>query len=245
MSHYEGLSAYKNKDFTKALKIWKEEVILENDQAMTNLGLMYLKGEGVEKDFIRAREWFEKASLYDNDSANFNLGLMYQSNIGVKEDLQKAIKYLRKAVLKNHTQAAYRLALILLHDRKNLIQVKEGFSCMIQAAKNKHMMALALITSEDKSTKIEEKLNTEFRKKDFKIQLDLITEALNKFIRPILQKDGGDIILVEYINKKELEIRLVYQGACVGCSLASTGTYTLIKDLLNKLIDLKVKVLII
>ncbi|MBY0540653.1 MAG: hypothetical protein K2P52_04475, partial [Campylobacterales bacterium] len=73
MEHRAALEAYKNKDFKKAHDIWIEEAKLKNDQAMANLGLMYLKGEGVEKDYTKAKEWFEQASAYDNDSANFNL----------------------------------------------------------------------------------------------------------------------------------------------------------------------------
>ncbi|MEJ2373237.1 MAG: tetratricopeptide repeat protein, partial [Sulfurimonas sp.] len=123
------LTAYKQKDFDTALSIWNEEAKLKNDKAMANLGLMYLKGEGVQKDYSKAKEWFDEASKYDNDSANFNLALMYQTKIGVEEDVEKAKDYFRRAVSKNHTQAAFRLALLLLQDRNNIDGVKEGFDC--------------------------------------------------------------------------------------------------------------------
>ncbi len=245
MKHREALAAYKSKDFDKALSIWKEEAKLKNDQAMANLGLMYLKGEGVEKDYTLAKDWFEKASSYDNDSANFNLALMYQTKIGVEEDLEKAIDYFRRAVSKNHTQAAFRLALILLQDRQNIEGVKEGFECMLKAAKSGHTMATIQLTGSDKELPSDCELNEQFRAQDLAKQLEIINDTLDRFVRPILLKDGGNILLIDYKNEPEIELRLAYQGACVGCSIASTGTYEMIKGTMEKVIDPRVRVYIL
>lgn len=245
MKHREALKAYKAKDFSLALSIWQEEAQLKNDQAMANLGLMYLKGEGVEKDFSMAKSWFDKASEYDNDSANFNLGLMYQTKIGVEEDIPKAIDYLRRAVSKNHTQAAFRLALLLLQDRNNIEQVKEGFNCMLKAAQNGHAMANIQLTGVDTPIEENAEINSAFRNQPLEKQLETVNDALDRFIRPILMKDGGNIIMIDYVNEPEIELRLAYQGACVGCSIASTGTYTMIKDTFEKIIDSRIKIFIL
>lgn len=245
MKHREALTAYKNKDFNTALNIWQEEAKIKNDQAMTNLGLMYLKGEGVEKDYTKAKEWFDEASKYDNDSANFNLALMYQTKIGVEEDIEKAKDYFRRAVAKNHTQAAFRLALILLQDRTKIDEVKEGFDCMLKAAQNGHAMASIQLTGMDKPLVETGELNNDFRAQVKEKQLEIINDALDRFIRPILLKDGGNIILIDYVNEPELEIRLAYQGACVGCSIASTGTYSMIADTMQKIIDSRVRIYIL
>ena len=245
MKHREALAAYKSKDFEKAHTIWQEEAKLKNDQAMANLGLMYLKGEGVKTDYSIAKEWFEKASSYDNDSANFNLALMYQTKIGVEEDMEKAKEYFRRAVQKNHTQAAFRLALVLLQDRQNIQGVKEGFDCMLKAAKNGHAMANIQLTGMDKELACDVELNDHFRAQDMEKQLEIINDTLDRFIRPILLKDGGNILLIDYINEPEIELRLAYQGACVGCSIASTGTYEMIKGTLEKVIDPRVRIFIL
>lgn len=55
MSHTEALSAYKLQDFERAFELWLEESKQNNHQAMANLGLMYLKGEGVIKDFQKQK----------------------------------------------------------------------------------------------------------------------------------------------------------------------------------------------
>lgn len=245
MKHREALAAYKSKDFETALKIWEEEAKVKNDQAMANLGLMYLKGEGVDRDYTKAKEWFDEASKYDNDSANFNLALMYQTKIGVEEDIEKAKDYFRRAVRKNHTQAAFRLALVLLQDRNDLDGVKEGFDCMIKAATNGHAMANIQLTGIDKELPADAELNNDFRAQTKEKQLEIINDALDRFIRPILLKDGGNVVLIDFVNEPEIEIRLAYQGACVGCSIASTGTYSMIADTMQKIIDNRVRIFIL
>lgn len=245
MNHRSALEAYKNQDFEKAYSIWIEEAKLKNDQAMANLGLMYLKGQGVPKDFIIAKDWFEKASAYDNDSANFNLALMYQTKIGVEEDIPKAIDYFRRAVRKNHTQAAFRLALVLLQDRQNLDGVKEGFDCMLKAAKSGHAMANIQLTGIDKKFNETSPLNDDFRVQNLEKQLEIINDTLDRFVRPILLKDGGNIVLIDYKNEPEIELRLAYQGACVGCSIASSGTYEMIRGTMEKVIDENIRIFIL
>jgi len=245
MSHAEGLRAYQVRDYDKALSIWEKEAETGNDQAMANLGLMYLKGQGVTKDFVKAREWFEKASAYDNDSANYNLALIYQTSIGVKEDLEKAIEYFRKATKKNHQGANFRLALLLLKDRTKEDLVKEGFECMLNAALSGHPMAKMQMSGVDKAPNPTCKKNEAFRTKSKEEQMAVLTDTLDRYIRPILVKDGGNLLLIDFMNSPDMQIRLAYQGSCAGCSLASTSTYELIKDTLTKVIDEDIKVYII
>ena len=245
MKHREALAAYRSKDYEKALNIWLEEEKHKNDQAMTNIGLMYLKGEGVTKDFTLAREWFEKAALYDNASANYNLALMYQTKIGVEEDMDKAIAYFRKAVAKDHQSASFRLGLLLLKDRTNLSLVKEGFDAMLKAAKSGHPMAVAQMGGVAKEKNENCEINKEFRLKSTDSQLEIIMDALDRYIRPILVKDGGDITLLEYKNDPDIEFRLAYLGNCAGCSLGATSTYELIRSTLSQIIDDNISIYII
>jgi Fe-S cluster biogenesis protein NfuA len=245
MKHREALQAYKSKDYERAMSLWLEEVKHNNDQAMTNIGLMYLKGDGVSKDFTKAREWFLKASEYDNDSANYNLALIYQTKLGVEEDSEKTLSYFRKAVRKNHLGANFRLGLILLKDRTNETLVKEGFNCMLNAAKSNHPMALAQTGGVNKIINTSCEPNKLFRNYERAKQLEVIADAINRYIRPILVKDGGDIILIDYINDPDIEIRLAYQGNCAGCSMASTSTYELIMSTLSQVIDENIRLYVI
>lgn len=245
MSHNIALKAYRAKDYNTALNIWSKEAELNNDQAMANLGLMYLKGEGVSKDFEEAKDWFERGSIYGNDSANYNLALMYQGAIGIGEDINKAIYHFRQAVKKDHQGANFRLGLLLLKDRNDTRLVREGFNCMLSAAKSGHPMALAQMGGIDRPANKECDLNKNFRIKQTHEQLEIIEDALNRFIKPVLVKDGGDIMVLDFINDPDIEIRLAYQGACAGCSLGATSTYDLIRSTLVQVIDDNIQIFII
>lgn len=245
MSHTEALQAYKMHDFEKAVSLFETLAEEKNDQAMVNLGLMYLKGEGVKKDALKAKEWFERASEYENDSAFYNLALMYQSAIGVKEDLVAAVEYFRKAVKQKHQGAYFRLALILLKDRNEVELVKEGFECMLQAAFSGHPMAKMQLSGLSVTPNLTCKKNESFRAKSFEEQKMIVEDAIQRYIRPILVKDGGNIILIDFNNQNGLQINLAYQGNCAGCSLASTSTYELIRNTLMQVIDEDIKVYVL
>lgn len=245
MEHEQALKAYKSRDYERAMALWEEEVKHKNDQAMTNIGLMYLKGEGVSKDFAKAREWFEMASEHNNESANYNLALMYQTKLGVPEDQDAAVDYFRRAVQKNHQGANFRLGLVLLKDRTDEVLVKEGFECMLNAAKTGHPMAMAQMGGVNKEPNTSAELNDVFRAYTLQKQKQVVDDAIERYIRPILVKDGGNIVLIDYINEPDIEIRLAYQGNCAGCSMASTTTYEVIMGTLSQVIDENIRVYVI
>jgi len=245
MSNFTALKAYRGKDYATALGIWERLALQNDDQAITNLGLMYLKGEGVAKNLTTAYEYFIKGAELDNDSANYNLALMYQSAIGVAEDIEKALFHYRKATAKNHQNANFRLGLLLLKDRTNLETVKEGFDCMLNAALDGHPVAMTQMGGVDKPVNDTCELNLKFRTKSYDEQMALVDDALTRYIKPILIKDGGNITVLEYKNEPNIELRLVYLGNCAGCSLGATSTYELIKTTLGQVIDENIRIYII
>ena len=115
---------------------------------------------------------------------------------------------------------------------------------MLKAAKAGHVMATVQLTGVDKPLEDGE-LNRNFRNKGLEDQLEILNDALERFIRPILKKDGGNIILIDYLNEPEIELRLAYQGNCVGCSIASTGTYEMIRNTIEQIIDKKVRIYVL
>ncbi len=244
-TNFTALKAYRAKDYDTAKQIWEELALENDDQAMTNLGLLYLKGEGVVKDFLKAQEYFLKGAELDNDSAHYNLALMYQGAIGIAEDQEKALFHFRQAVTKNHQNANFRLGLILLKDRTNIDGVREGFECMLNAALDGHPVALTQMGGVDKPINDTCELNLKFRTKSYDEQMALIDDALLRYIRPILTKDGGDITVLEYKNEPNIELRLAYLGNCAGCSLGATSTYELIKSTLSQVIDENIRIYII
>ena len=106
-------------------------------------------------------------------------------------------------------------------------------------------MATVQLTGVNKDLVEDAQLNKSFRQKSFEDQLEIINDALERFIRPILKKDGGNLLLIDYTNEPDIELKLAYQGACVGCSIASTGTYEMIRNTIEQIIDKKVRIYVL
>jgi TPR repeat protein len=243
--HKTALSLYNQGEYLQALEIWQKESHDENPQAFTNIGLLYLKGEGVTQDVQKAKEYFVQGALFNNPSSLFNLATMYQNHIGFEQDEQKAIDLFKQAAALKHEGAAFRLALLFLKDKSNTELLKEGFSYMVKAAKYNSLMAKIQLKGFNKEVVSVEK-NMRFLQSHEKEQKALIEDTLNRYVRPILKNDGGDIVLVESFNEEAYyELRLVYTGNCEGCSLASSSTYDLIHKTFSDVLKTPLKVLII
>jgi len=239
------LKLYNQGEYLQALDIWEKECEENNAQAYTNIGLLYLKGEGVAQDIDKAKIYFEKGANLESASSFFNLATMYQNQIGFEKNDDKAIEYFKKAAMLKHDGACFRLALMFLKDKTNDELLKEGFTYMLDAAKYNSIMAKIQIKGLDKPDSTLTEKNEAFLSKSKVEQIEVIEDALTRYVRPILKNDGGDIKLVDVLDDKFYELRLVYTGNCEGCSLASTSTYDLIAKTLNDVLKTPLKVFII
>ena len=77
----------------KAIEYYQKASDLNNPYAITNLGSMYLNGEGVKQDINKASELFLKGGENGDPTGYANLGVIYHE----KQDMTKAIKYYQKA----------------------------------------------------------------------------------------------------------------------------------------------------
>ena len=74
-------------------------------EAQFNLGLMYVRGEGVPQNFAEAVTWFRRAAKQGHAEAQFYLGLMYVRGEGVPEDWAEAVNWVRLAAKQGHAEA--------------------------------------------------------------------------------------------------------------------------------------------
>jgi TPR repeat protein len=93
----EGLSAYLQGDYAKALKEWQPLAEQGDADAQFSLGVMYANGQGVPQDDKEALNWYRKAAEQGVAGAQFNLGLMYKNGQGVPQDYKEAANWYRKA----------------------------------------------------------------------------------------------------------------------------------------------------
>ena len=83
------------------------EALAEKGDAVAqyNLGLMYIRGHGVEQDFNEAFKWTKKAADQGFGEAQYNLGLLYSNGDGVLKDDKEAVKWWRKAAEQGFAEA--------------------------------------------------------------------------------------------------------------------------------------------
>ena len=65
---------------------------------MTNIGVMYEYGYGVDKDPKRAVEYYQKAADMGNAAGQANLASMYRDGNGVQKDYAKAAYWYNECV---------------------------------------------------------------------------------------------------------------------------------------------------
>jgi len=92
----------------------KKQAEAGNVDAQSKLGLMYLKGRGVERDTSQGFRWSYKAGLAGSTSAALNLGWAYATGTGVVKSDAAAFDWIRIAALHGEPRAQAALAALYL-----------------------------------------------------------------------------------------------------------------------------------
>ena len=101
----EGDKLYDNKEYEKAIELYKKAAALGHIGVLNRLGGMYQYGEGVEQSDTEAVKWYRKGAEAGNDYAMCNLGLMYDNGQGVEQSDTEAVKWYRKGAEAGNARA--------------------------------------------------------------------------------------------------------------------------------------------
>jgi TPR repeat protein len=74
-------------------------------KAQHNLALMYFYGDGVIQNYAKAKELFQESANQGYAPAQYNLGLMYKNGIGINKDIDKAHDLFKMAGEQGHEKA--------------------------------------------------------------------------------------------------------------------------------------------
>ncbi|THC92914.1 hypothetical protein EYZ11_007610 [Aspergillus tanneri] len=83
-------------------------------KAAGHIGLMYLRGEGVEQNFATAGNWFKLGVANGDALCQHELGIMYLHGYGVTQDAFKAAAYFKAAAEQDLPAAETRLGALFL-----------------------------------------------------------------------------------------------------------------------------------
>jgi TPR repeat protein len=83
-----------------------KEVAEQGDgESQLNLGLMYVKGEGVLQDYKESVKWFTKSAEQGHDESLYNLGILFLKGKGVQQDYIKSLMYFNLAELFGNSES--------------------------------------------------------------------------------------------------------------------------------------------
>jgi len=102
----DGAYAYLQGDYETAYNTMISLANTSDDKiAQYYLGVMYLKGQGVEQDYEKAGEWFRKASEQGLAVAMYKLAKLYTKGEGVPKDLEFAYVWYSVAAVHEHQKS--------------------------------------------------------------------------------------------------------------------------------------------
>ena len=94
------------KDFAKAVEYYKKSIVADGfAEALLDLGLAYLKGEGVPQNATHGYSLMIRAAKQGNAAAQYNMGYLYRNGVGVESNMDEAIKWYRLSAAQDYEQA--------------------------------------------------------------------------------------------------------------------------------------------
>ena len=101
----EGDRYYGEKNYTKALELYRQAAAKGNVSAMEYIGYVYYNGIGVDKNYSEAVKWWSLVAAQGKVTAQSDLGVIYYSGQGVSRDYTVAAIWFRLAAEQNDAYA--------------------------------------------------------------------------------------------------------------------------------------------
>jgi len=121
----------------KAVELFEKAATAGNPRAQVNLGILYLRGQGVPRDLVSARAWLEKAAAGGDPQAMYTLGRALDEGTDmVPADPVRAADLYRRAAEKGHALAGLRYGLALSEGFGIKRDVATGQRWLVQAQEN-------------------------------------------------------------------------------------------------------------
>lgn len=97
-------------DLTKAIEYYSKAADAGMEDAMLDLGYIYVSGEYTEPDYATGIAYYERAAALGNTTALGNLGMAYCRGLGVEQDEKKGFAFFMKAAEGGHALAMAQVA---------------------------------------------------------------------------------------------------------------------------------------
>ncbi len=134
---------YENeKNYTEALKCYRESAEQGYDKAQLKLGMAYHFGNlGVSRDYSEAAKWFRKAAEQGEVVSQYTFALDYVNGLGVSRDYSEAVKWYRKAAEQGYPLAQNNLGAMYAAGNGVSQDYSEAVKWVRKAAEQGHALA--------------------------------------------------------------------------------------------------------
>lgn len=106
------MEAYRENNFSAAIKLWEPIAHSGYAAAQYNLGVAYARGLVGQKDMTQAGHWWFAAAKQGNPDAQYNLGLLYATGNGVEMSMEKAVHWWQQAAVIGDPAAQFNLGMM-------------------------------------------------------------------------------------------------------------------------------------
>lgn len=108
--HKEANDFYKNKNYVKALELYKKSADKGYPMAFFDVGWMNTYGEGTPQNYAEAIKWYKKAAEKGNAQGQFMLGTAYRIGNGIEKNEAEGVRWIKKSAAQEHVLAQLSLA---------------------------------------------------------------------------------------------------------------------------------------
>lgn len=111
------------KDINRALENYKMAAAFGNEEAMNNIGFIFMGNEDIEENPEQSFYWFNEAAKKGHDVGMYNLGYCYKNGYGVEADVEKAAELFKKSAELGNVDAMCELG---LYYQETLVDFSKG-----------------------------------------------------------------------------------------------------------------------
>lgn len=112
-----GYSYFLAKNYLAALPLLRRAAEQGNARSQFAVGLMYMKGQGVDRDYNFAAYWFKKSAEQGNAGAQNTLGALYIAGWGVDRDLSQSFLWFKRSAEQGDQGAEFNLGQMYANGR--------------------------------------------------------------------------------------------------------------------------------
>jgi len=102
-----------NRQMAEAANAYRRAVDAGSTAAMTGLGVLLIRGNGIKKNIAEGRTLIERAADAGDIDGMTNLASLYGAGLGGKIDFEMARKWYARAIEANSSEAMYQLGLMI------------------------------------------------------------------------------------------------------------------------------------